>query len=68
MPEYTFLCKTHGNIDKILPISANLDTQKCTEKGCKEKVEHVYVRTAPPKLVGGGFHANSYIDGKYKGS
>lgn len=66
MPIYEFICKTHGKIEKVLPFSADLDKQKCPD--CKKAVEHMFSHTAPPKLIGAGFHANSYIDGKYKGS
>jgi hypothetical protein len=52
----------------VLPASADLDNQICPTKKCGQKLEYVFSRTAPPKLVGSGFHANSYIDGKYKGS
>lgn len=66
MPAYTFECKTHGEYETILPITANLDKQKCPE--CKKAVEYVFVRTSPPKLLGGGFHATSYPNSAYKGT
>jgi hypothetical protein len=71
MPYYCFDCPIHGRVERVLPITADLDNQTCGIKSpamrkCVCKLEHVFAQTAPPKLVGGGFHATEY-HAPYKG-